>query len=89
MEVRSALADMSVDIGGVRREGAVLILTSAPGSSIDTEIRLPAREVMRLLARVLFTRAGLMFVLLMPWLVWRRDRTGLVKARSANINKPW
>ena len=80
---------MSVEIGGVRREGAQLILSSAPGSSIDTEIRLSAREVARLLGRVLCSRAGLSFVLLMPWLVWRRDRTGVVQSRSTNINKPW
>jgi hypothetical protein len=89
VEVRSALADLSVEIGGVRREGAQLILSSAPGSSIDTEIRLSAREVVRLLGRVIFSRAGFSFVLLLPWLVWRRDRTSRIQTRSANINKPW
>jgi len=97
MKVTSALANMDVQIGTVRREGHDLILGSAPGSSIDAVIRLSAREVVRILALVLGSRAGLIFVLGLPFF-WLRQRlageqsataTALGADERTNINKPW
>ena len=89
MEVRSKLADMSVQIGAVRRDGADLVLASSSDSSIDAEIRVSAREALVILGRVLCSRGGLAFLLLLPVLALR----GVTRRRGAdqitNINKPW
>jgi hypothetical protein len=89
MEVRSKLADMSVQIGAVRRDGAELVLTSSSTSSIDAEIRVSAREALGILGRILASRGGLAFILLMPVYVWKRVAPGSARLRATDINKPW
>ena len=96
MKVHSALADMDISIGEVRREGAELVLASGAGSSLDTTIRIDAREALRILGRVLGSAGGLGFVLGLPFLALRRPATanaaGAARGRAAapaDINKPW
>lgn len=96
MKVRSPLADMDVSIGSVRRLGTELKLTSAPGSSIDADITVPASEVLRILAKVLMSPSGLLFVLGLPYFCWQ-ERRGSGSPHGAaesprgriDINKPW
>jgi hypothetical protein len=89
MEVRSKLADMSVQIGAVRRDGAELVLTSSSTSSIDAEIRVSAREAVCILARILASAGGLAFILLIPVYVWKRVAPRGTRQRASDINKPW
>lgn len=97
MRVHSALADMSIGIGGVRREGNDLVLEAAPESSIDATIVISASEVLCTLGKVLSTPSSLLFVLGLP-LFWLRERIGPGATASAtrpalgesiDINKPW
>ena len=97
MRVKSALADMQITVGEVRREGAVLVLQSGAGSALETTIRIGAREALCILGRVLGSAAGLSFVLGLPLLALRRDAAGgaggdaatSAAAQMADINKPW
>lgn len=84
---------MDVSIGEIRREGHELKLKAAAGSSIDAEITVSAAEVLRILAKVLTSGAGLVFVLGLPFF-WLRERFGAARIAPADgpradINKPW
>jgi hypothetical protein len=93
MRVKSALANMEVTIGTVSRRGNDLMLRSAAGSAVDTEIAVSAREALAIIGKILTTPGGLLFVLAMPILALRR-RSADAKPHagtqgSVNINKPW
>ena len=101
MKVESALANLEVGIGGARRVGNNLVLTSIAGGSVETVITVSAAEVLRTLGVVLASPSGFGFVLGLPYF-WLRERFGRGAApRSAsatgrrapgaptNINKPW
>ena len=94
MKVESALANLEVGIGGARRDGNNLVLTSAAGGSVDTVITVSAAEVLRTLRVVLASPSGFGFVLGLPYF-WLRERfgRGATGRRAAgspiNINKPW
>lgn len=86
---------MNIGIGKIRRSGGNLILESKPGSSIDAEISISAGEVLRTIARILLTPAGLAFVLGLPFF-WLREKFGTQPTINApsqtvrrDINKPW
>jgi len=100
MRVTSPLADMQITVGTVRREGPVLVLQSGAGSSLDTTIRIGAREALGILGRVLGSAAGLGFVLGLPLLALRRNADSPANAggpatagdsasAGTDINKPW
>lgn len=100
MRVTSPLADMQITVGAVRREGPELVLQSGADSSLDTTIRIGAREALRILGRVLGSAAGLSFVLGLPLLALRRDAgtsvgggspasAGDAASAGTDINKPW
>lgn len=96
MKVTSALANMEIGIGDIRRQGNRLILRSDGKSSVDTEISVSAAEVLRTLGRILTTPSSLVFVLGLPYFWWRDRRNAATpddsaapEARRADINKPW
>ncbi len=97
MKVRSALADMDVVVGDVRRTGNDLVLTSGPDSSIEAIITVSAREVVATLVKILTSPSGLLFLVGLPWF-WLRQTLGHGSSpgtttspatRPADINKPW
>ena len=96
MKVRSPLADMEIGIGSVARNGNDLVLRSRAGSAVDTEITIPASEVLRTIGLVLSRPAGIVFVLGLPFF-WLRERltgassgsTAAPTQRAGDINKPW
>ncbi len=93
MRVKSALANLEVGIGEVSRRGSDLILRSAPGSAVDTEIAVSAREALSILRRILTTGGGLWFVLTLPFFALRPSNSAAASQASlpssTNINKPW
>ena len=76
MRVKSDLADLQIELGPIRREGAELVVESAPESSIDARIRVDASEARGILARMLKSGAVWGFLLRLPF-------TRLPKAASA------
>ena len=100
MKVSSPLANMDVRIGEIRRDGHQLKLKAAPGSSIDADITVSAGEVLGILAKILTSGPGLVFVLGLPWF-WLREKMGSPAgaertsgatdgaAPRVDINKPW
>jgi hypothetical protein len=99
MKVRSALADLEIEIDDIRRSGNELVLRSAAGSSLETVIIVSAREVVATLLKVLASPSALLFVLGLPFF-WLRQTLGRTASpgaatgaarppRPADINKPW
>ncbi len=97
MRVESALANLDIGIGAVRRAGNNLVLQSRAGSSVEAVIVISAREVVHTLGTILSSPAGLLFVLGLPFF-WLRQRLGRgvdsgastgAAIRPVDINKPW
>jgi hypothetical protein len=97
MKVQSALANLDIGIGEIRRQGNDLVLKSRAGSSMDAVITVSAAEVLRTIGAVLSSPSGLLFVIGLPWF-WLRQRfsrgakssgSSGPAATQVDINKPW
>jgi len=90
VKVRSPLANMDVSIGKIGREGHELKLTAGPGSSIEAAITVSAGEVLGILAKILTSGPGLVFVLGLPFF-WLREKLGSpasTRGTSAGSGRP-
>ena len=67
MRVKSDLADMQIELGGIRRHGDELVVESAPESSIDARIRVDASEARSILGRLLRSGAVWGFLIRLPF----------------------
>lgn len=67
MRVKSDLADLQIELGPIRRDGAELVVESAPQSSIDARIRVDATEARGILGRMLKSGAVWSFLLRLPF----------------------
>jgi len=67
MRVKSDLADLQIELGGIRREGDELVVDSAPESSIDARIRVDASEACGILGKILRSGAVWGFLLRLPF----------------------
>lgn len=74
MRVISPLADLDLEIGTMRREGNLLVVRSAPGVGIDTEVYVHPRDVWKMLKAVVCSRGALAFALFLPFFWWRARR---------------
>ena len=91
MRVSSDLADLRVELGAIRREGTELVIDSAPGSSIDTRIRVGAAEARRMLGKVLGSGAVWAFALRLPFArgAGSRGQSAQKQAGGAKDNPAW
>lgn len=87
MRVRSQLADVDLEVGRIRREGNVLIVHSAEGSGIPTQVDIHPRDAVQVLKAVLRSPGALAFILLLPVLYWRTRKQA--KPTTADMNNPW
>ena len=67
MRVKSDLADLEIELGAIRRHGEELVVDSAPGSSIDTRIRVDASEARSILGRMLRSGPVWAFLIRLPF----------------------
>ena len=74
MRVKSDLADLQIELGGIHRDGDELVVESAPESSIDARIRVDAAEARSMLGKVLKSGAVWSFLLRLPFLRPARAR---------------
>ena len=74
MRVKSDLADLQIELGAIRRDGAELVVESAPESSIDARIRVDAAEARSILGKMLKSPAVWSFLLRLPFA--RNTRSG-------------
>lgn len=95
MRVKSSLADIQFRVGDVTREADYLYINSAPGSTLETQIRISPRDARETLWRLLTQPAVWGFI---PRILFSH-RDGAVDAgskeawderrRRVGINKPW
>ena len=64
MRVRSQLADVDLEVGRIRREDTVLIVSSAEGIGIPTQVDIHPRDAVQILKAVLCSPGALSFLLL-------------------------
>lgn len=95
MRVKSSLADIHFRVGEITRDGDYLFIHSAPGSTLETTIRISPRDARDTLWKLLTHAAVWRFL---PRVVFggRRNQSGPVDAeawqerrRKIGINKPW
>lgn len=101
MRVTSDLADLKIELGPITREGDELVVQSAPGSSLDTRIRVDASDARSMLGKVLGSGAFWAFLLRLPFAGRRSKATRMPAGRardnaawrerreSVGLNKPW
>ena len=87
MRVTSQLADVDLEVGDIRREGSVLIVRSAEGSGIPTQVDIHPRDAVQILKAVLRSPGALTFMLMLPVLYWRTRKQA--NSPADNINNPW
>ena len=84
MRVISPLTDLDLRIGRIARQGDLIIVETVPGEGIETRIELSARDVGRIVGRILRSPALLLYLLTLPLLYRRADRVPVVDA-----DDPW
>ena len=87
MRVTSQLVDVDLEIGQIRREGSVLIVRSADGIGIPTQVDVHPRDAVQIMKAVLRSPGALSFILLLPVLFWRTRKQP--RPSSSDMNNPW
>lgn len=87
MRVTSQLADVDLEIGQIRREGNVLIVRSAEGVGIPTQVDIHPRDALQILKAVLRSPGALTFMLMLPILYWRTRKEQ--RPTAGDMNNPW
>ena len=94
MRVTSSLADIDFQLGQISRQGNNLVVSSGPGSTIETQIHMSPQDARDTLRRVLFSGTAWLFLL---GLLWPGPRTAQVgdeekwrnRRQATGVNKPW
>ena len=91
MRVTSDLADLQIKLGPIHRDGDELVIDSAPGSSLDTRIRVDPADAGSMLGRLLGSGAVWAFVIRLPFTSRKRRRQegSQEGAQGANDNPAW
>ena len=95
MKVTSSLADIDFQVGSITRQGQDLVVSSGPGSTIDTQIRISPGDAKATLGRVMFNGAvwGFLLSLIRPGRgqsqAENESQAWEVRRRSTGVNKPW
>ena len=83
MRVKSDLADLQIELGGIRRDGDELVVESTPESSLDARIRIDASDARGMLGKVLKSGAVWGFLLRLPF-----SRSGRAMRTSRGGGRP-
>ncbi|MDJ0926548.1 MAG: hypothetical protein QNJ73_02765 [Gammaproteobacteria bacterium] len=95
MRVTSSLADIRFQVGEITRDGDHLVVHSAPGSTLATQIRISPRDARATLKQVLTHSAVWGFL---PSLLFggsrksngsKRDDAWQARRSGTRVNKPW
>ncbi len=92
MRVVSQLANMTMTVGKVYREGHNLVVTNEGGEGMPTKVYVRPSDVFGSAKAIFTSLSALGFLLLLPWHYFqaRGDEekvTGLDKGK--NLNNPW
>ena len=94
MRVTSPLADIDFQVGEISRQGDSLVVSSGPGSTIDTQIHVSPADARASLGRILLSGAAWAFLLglLVPARRTRAsgsDEKWRARRQGTGVNKPW
>lgn len=89
MRVISKLAQVDFRFGEVTREGDLLVIDSHPDSKMQSTIYISPRDVVELLKRFLLSPSAILFVLCLPYFLYRWNRSDKRIARSRRHVRKW
>lgn len=92
MKVVSKLANMTLTVGRVYREGNKLVITNEGGEGLPTKVYVRPSDIFETLGALLKSPSALGFLLLLPWYFFRdggsdEDLSGL--SAGKDLNNPW
>jgi hypothetical protein len=87
VRVISPLADMDLEVRSISREGSLIIVEAASGTT-GTRIELSPRDTVGMLGHALRRPALWLYLLTLPYLYWRNRRGGQI-ASPPDPNDPW
>lgn len=92
MKVVSKLANMTLTVGRIYREGNRLVITNEGGEGLPTKVYVRASDIFEALGALLKSLSALGFILFLPWYFFQdggsdEDLSGL--SASKDLNNPW
>jgi len=92
MRVVSKLANMTLTVGKVYREGHSLVITNEGGEGLPTKVYVKPKDVTGSLAAIFSSFSALGFLLLLPWHYLRdngEEQTSSGLTAGKDMNNPW
>ncbi len=92
MRVVSKLANMTLTVGKVYREGHKLVITNEGGEGLPTKVYVRPNDITGSLKAIFSSLSALGFLLLLPWHYFRdsgQEDTSSGLATGKDLNNPW
>jgi preprotein translocase subunit Sec63 len=89
MRVKSKLADVDFQFGDVKRDGNLLVIDSHPDSTMKSSVYVSPQDVVEVLKRILISPSALLFVLGLPYFLYRWHRSGQRSSKTTGRVKEW
>jgi hypothetical protein len=83
MRVKSKLADIDFQFGEVRRDGSLLVIASHADSKMKSTVYVSPQDVVEFLKRFLISPTAIVFVLALPYFLykWKRSSQNIAQTR--------
>lgn len=89
MRVRSKLAQIDFRFGDVSREGNLLLIDSHADSNLPSRVYISPQDVLEFLKRLLTSPSAILFVLGLPWFLYRWHRSGQQWQQAKPSAREW
>lgn len=89
MRVRSKLAQIDFRFGDVSREGNLLLIDSHVDSNLPSRVYISPQDVVEFLKRLLTSPSAILFVLGLPWFLYRWHRSGQKWHQAKSSAREW
>lgn len=89
MRVNSKLADINFQFGEVRRDGSLLVIASHPDSKMKSTVYVSPQDVIEFLKRFLISPGAILFLLGLPYFLYRWRRSGRQEIRASGRTREW
>lgn len=89
MRVKSKLADVDFQFGDVKRDGNLLVIDSHPDATMKSCVYVSPQDVVEVLKRILTSPSAILFVLGLPYFLYRWKRPDKGKERTRRRIREW
>ncbi len=90
MRVLSKLAQIDFQFGPITREDNLLVIESHPNSKMPSTVYVSPQDVVEVLKRMLVSPKALLFVVGLPWFLyrWNRSEKSIRRQRRKRVDWP-